>query len=238
MKTNPWLEGPLSSISNRLAGVAKLLEVLTGEIENNQLNMKVSDQKRLLMEISRFSKPKKAGTPATPEAPVMEPVTEPEPEPEVPPVSPVIARIIASGPEASSTGPVFVPAPTPMSDSESSQSYDQGQDVYAEQHYVAGAGMTDEEKAILNDIRAEVFEFRKRIDEYDRKLNYMDKYIEHEVQKRQDEKFKEQEEVYTSMIRRYSGVATGLGTAAIVISLLVLITNIGTIMEAISSLFG
>jgi len=245
MKTNPWLEGPLSSISNRLAGVAKLLEVLTGEIENNQLNKKISEQKRLLQEISRYGKPKSAGAPEvevpdlTPKPAVVEHTLHETP-------AMAKAEVVSTGDAAtsSSKGPVFVPAPEPEISTETSdeaettgvQGY--GQDVYAEQHYVAAAGMTDEEKVVLNDIRAEVFEFRKRVDEYERKLTYMDKYIEHEVQKRQDEKFKEQEEVYTSMIRKYSGVATGLGTAAIIISLLVLLTNISGIIESISSLFG
>jgi hypothetical protein len=243
MKTNPWLEGPLSSISNRLSGVAKLLEVLTGEIENNQLNKKTTDQKRLLQEVSRYGKPKAT---AAPEPEVPEPAPTPAVvEPEVP-ETPVVAKaaVVSTGEAAtaSSTGPVFMPAPEVSTETSTEpemtgvQGY--GQDVYAEQHYVAAAGMTEEEKAVLNDLRAEVFEFRKRVDEYERKLNYMDKYIEHEVQKRQDEKFKEQEEVYTSMIRKYSGVATGLGTAAIIISLVVLLTNIGGIIESLSSLFG
>lgn len=242
MKTNPWLEGPLSSISNRLSGVAKLLEVLTGEIEGNQLNIKPADQKRLLQEVSRYKAPKKGAEPAA-EQDYSTPVVEYTPS------EPVVARAeVVSQP--SSSGPVFLPAPSPPSaiagettdeafpPDPLGHTYDMSPPPQQEPHYVAPAGMTEDERAQMNEVRAEVFEFRKRIDEFERKINYMDNYIETQVQKRQDDKFKEQEEVYTSMIRKYSGVATGLGIAAMVISLLVLVTNIGSIMSALGGLFG
>lgn len=217
MKTNPWLEGPLTSVNSRLAGVGKLLEVLTGEIENNLLNTRPPEQKRLLLEVSRYKKPKASEEAETGPVYATGPAVVEYPEGEVP-----VARAEAS---TRSTGPLFMPAQPEA-------------EAPPVQQVVVAGGMTEDEKAAMTELRAQIFEFKKKIDEAERRMGYWDKYIETQVQKRQDDKFKEQEEVYTAMIRKYSGVAVGLGASAMVISVLVLLTNLGSILTAIMSLFG
>jgi hypothetical protein len=222
MKTNPWLEGPLTSVNSRLAGVGKLLEVLTGEIENNLLNTRPPEQKRILLQVSRYKKPKASEDAETGPVYATGPTVVEYPDGEIP-----SARAEVS---TRSGGPVFMPAPQP--EPEVMQQY------VAPQQVIVAGGMTDEEKAAMADLRAQIFEFKKKVDEAERKIGYWDKYIETQVQKRQDDKFKEQEEVYTAMIRKYSGVAVGMSAAAILISLLCLIFNIGPILDGIRSLFG
>jgi hypothetical protein len=218
MKTNPWLEGPLTSVNSRLAGVGKLLEVLTGEIENNLLNARPPEQKRVLLEVSRYKRSRPSEEVDTGPVYATGPTVVEYPEGEIP-----TARAEVT---ARSTGPVYAePEPAP-------------QTYAAPPQVVAAAGMTEEERAAMSDLRAQIFEFKKKIDEAERKIAYWDKYIETQVQKRQDDKFKEQEEVYTAMIRKYSGVAVGLSVSAIMISLLVFFTNIGTILDSLRSLFG
>jgi len=222
MKTNPWLEGPLTSVNSRLAGVGKLLEVLTGEIENNLLNTRPPEQKRILLQISRNKTPKASEDAETGPVYATGPTVVEYPDGEIPSARAEVAT--------RSGGPMFMPA--------QQQEPEVMQQYVAPQQVIVAGGMTEEEKAAMADIRAQIFEFRKKVDEAERKIVYWDKYIEVQVQKRQDDKFKEQEEVYTAMIRKYSGVAVGMGAAAILISLLCLIFNIGPILKGIMSLFG
>jgi hypothetical protein len=219
MKTNPWLEGPLTSVNSRLAGVGKLIDVLTGEIENNLLNTRPPEQKRILLQISRYKTPKASEDAETGPVYSIGPTVVEYPDGEIP----------SARAEAASR-PLFMPAQ--QQEPEVTQQY------AAPQQVIVAGGMTEEEKAAMSDLRAQIFEFKKKVDEAERKIGYWDKYIETQVQKRQDDKFKEQEEVYTAMIRKYSGVAVGMSAAAMLISLLCLIFNIGPILNGIMSLFG
>jgi hypothetical protein len=255
IKTSPWLEGSLNTVNTRLKGVNKLLEVLIDEIENNQLHTKTTDQKRLLTERSRYKRIKKSAAPAevAPVAVSTEPVTatvvetpsETVAEAVSTPVETPKAAVVRTEAPAYAQAPAWdkpssaIAGSTIPDDQTAAFPYSADSAGYAEEYPVGiTPGMTEDEKAAMNELRSEVFEFRKSVEEFKRKINYMDNYIEHEVQKRQDEKFKEMEAIVQNQIKRSMWIGTGLGAVAVILSIVVLVVTGPQLYETLSSLFG
>jgi len=225
-KTNPWLEDQMKSLATRLEGVTKLIEVLVEELEGSTILKRPVDTERMFLEVSRFKAPKKP----EPElysapGPVFVPIIAP-----VVPVAPVVSEETVSytGPN----GPAWAPGAEVISHASAG--------VYADEPGMGagGQGMSNEERAQLEDMTNRTFEFGKRIDDFERRLRYMDKYIEHEVQRRQDEKLKLQDEKVSHQISRTASISYGLATVAILLTIGVLLLNLDALREALGHLFG
>jgi len=228
-KTNPWLEDQMKTLATRLEGVTKLIEVLIEELEAAAIVKRPADTERMFLEVSRFKGPKRQ-EPGLYSAPG--PVFVPATTPIIPvvPVAPVVSEETVS--YAGPSGPAWAPGAEVISHANAG--------VYADESGASagGQGMTNEERAKLEDTSNRVFEFGKRIDDFERRLRYMDKYIEHEVQRRQDEKLKLQDEKVSHQISRTASISYGLATVAILLTIGVLLLNLDALREAMGSLFG
>ena len=89
--------------------------------------------------------------------------------------------------------------------------------------------------ADLNEIRSMLYTFERKLADYEKRLHYIDKYTEM-IQRQQNKKFKAQKELLALESRKGRWLGVGLGAAALVLGLTLLILSYQEIMDLINDL--
>ncbi len=89
--------------------------------------------------------------------------------------------------------------------------------------------------ADLNEIRSMLYTFERKLADYEKRLHYIDKYTEM-IQRQQNKKFKAQKELLALESRKGRWLGVGLGGAALVLGLTLLILSYQEIMDLINDL--
>ena len=108
----------------------------------------------------------------------------------------------------------------------------EGAPVQSMEATTVGGGSAD-----LNEIRSMLYTFERKLADYEKRLHYIDKYTEM-IQRQQNKKFKAQKELLVLESRKGRWLGIGLGGAALVLSILLLVLGYEEIIDLIGKLTG